>query len=115
MSDIAKIARFEALRSVGFGSISGTYVGLGTPIDYPGRIIKITNTTDADIFVSTDGTTDQDIVPAGGFVLYDLGGNRSNLSGSLDFHKFVRFYVREVSAAPTSGSVYLTLIYASDL
>lgn len=114
MSDLAKRARFLPLRSLAFGSISGAYAALGSALTNPGRLIKITNDTDANMLISTDGVTDHDIIPAGGFALYDIGTNRTNISGSLDFERAERFYVKEESAAATSGSVYLTVLYASE-
>ncbi len=113
MSDIAKRAKFEELRSIAFGSISGAYTAIGSALDNPARLIKITNTTDADMLISINGIDDHDIIPAFGFALYDLASNRTNLSGSLDFQIGEIFYVKEVSA-PTEGSVYLTVIYAAN-
>lgn len=112
MSDLAKRVKFETLRSIAFGSISGTYTAIGSALIHPARLIKITNLTDADMLISIDGINDHDVIPALGFALYDLGSNRTNLSGSLDFEIGERFYVKQVSA-PSSGSVYLTVLHAA--
>lgn len=112
MSDLAKRAKFETLRSIAFGSISGTYTAIGSALTNPARLIKITNLTDADMLISIDGINNHDVIPSLGFSLYDLASNRTNLSGSLDFQIGERFYVKQISA-PTEGSVYLTVLYAA--
>ena len=68
-------AKVDAIRSVAFGSITGSYVALGSPLAYPARIICFTNTTDQDVFLSTDGSTNQILVPAGSFKLFDITTN----------------------------------------
>ncbi len=110
LSISATRAYFEALRSLAFGSISGSYAALGTKLLNPARIIKIVNTTDADVLISVDGTADHDIVPAGGFFLYDLTTNHAGNLQGFYFPQGTQFYVKQVSA-PTSGSVYLTVVY----
>ena len=99
---------FEELRSLAFGAISGVYAGIGTAFSHPIRILKVTNTTDADITLSDDGITDKDIVPASSFVLYDFTSNNANASGFY-FAEGDRIYAK---GAPGSGSVYVTTIYA---
>lgn len=114
MSDISKIAQWDVLRSVNYTSISGTYVAIGTPISYPARLPTITNLTDANMIFSDDGINDKFIVPANSGRIIDIGANRTNLSGSLDAPRYTRFYVRQESAAPTTGNVYLDMMYAYD-
>ena len=58
-----------------YGSITGTYVAVGTPFAYQARIICFTNTTGEDVFFSTDTSTDCLIVPAGSFKLFDVTMN----------------------------------------
>lgn len=107
--------RFENLRSLGFASIIGTYTGVGTPFANPVRLLKITNLTNANLLVSFNGVDDKDIVAANGFTLYDFGTNQTASAGNLEMAVGDRVYVREESAAPTSGSVYVTVIYASQV
>lgn len=65
---------FEALRSV---SIAAGYSNLGTPLENPIRIFKITNNSTADVTVSYDGgTTDHEFVPANSFLLIDITSNK---------------------------------------
>lgn len=98
-------ARFDATRSLAFGAIGATYTTLGTPLVHLTRIIKLVNTTNADVQVSFDGVTDNDYIPAGGFSLYDLWSD--GLSTSPSTQVFVKYV-----SAPGSGSFILTCIYA---
>lgn len=103
-------AAFETLRSLAFGSISGSFAKIGGPLLNPARIVKLTNTTDKDMIISIDGTNNHDIIPAGGFVLYDITTNHSaNIQGFF-VPQGTQFWVKQVTA-PTSGSVYLTVVY----
>lgn len=105
--------RFEPLRSLAFGSISGTYAGIGAPFSHPVRLIHVTNLTDADLFISFNGTDDHAVVSNNGFFLYDYSSNKSDQCGFLEQASGERVYAREIDGSPTEGSVYVTVIYAS--
>lgn len=108
---LATRATYDTLRSLAHGSISGSYAALGTQLLFPARIIKITNNTDGDMLVSTDGSTDMDFLPANSFVLYDISTNRQIAGQQLNFPSGTQFFIKQ-SSAPTKNSVYLTVIYA---
>lgn len=105
----SNIARVDALRSLGFASISGTYAAVGTPFAHAMRIIRIINNTNGDMFFSFDGTTDNLFVPANSFVLYDIAAN-DDPTDQFRLSKGTQIYVKQ-STAPTSGSVYIEAIY----
>lgn len=113
MSDLSKIARWETLRSLGFASLSGSFTAIGTALEFPSRIIKITNNTDVDLIVSTDGTNDHIFIPTRTASLYDFASNRSNLSGSLDVPQAQRFFAKDNGSAASSGAIYVESVYAS--
>ncbi len=101
----------DTLRSVAFGSITASYAVLGTAFTHPIRIFCLTNTTDKDMLISTDGSNDKLIVAADSYKLYDLNANCDQ--GSQEEYKFVKntqFYVKYV-AAPSRGAVYLEAFY----
>lgn len=108
------VARADSLRSVAFGSITGSYIVLGAALAHAWRIFKITNNTDADMLISFDGSTDNLFVPAGSFTLYDLSTNAPPLSevDNLVLGLQTQFYVKRNGVAPTTGSIYLEGIYA---
>ncbi len=101
----------EALRSLAFGSISGTYAKLGTPLVNPSRILYFFNTTDVTVTFSFDGSTDHFIIPTeSGFVL-DVTSNKSIQGGICCVAQGTQVYVK---GSPGSGSVYLTSFYGVD-
>jgi len=103
-------ARVDILRSLGFTSISGTYAALGSPIGHGMRILHFINNTNADMLVSFDGTNPNLFLPAYFSILYDLQTNREE-NATFFVSLQTQVYVKENSAAPTSGSVYLQCIY----
>lgn len=110
----AKKVYFDTLRSIAFGSISGTYAAVGTPLTVEPRIICFTNKTQGDMILSTDNTnaTGQIFVPAGTFKLYDLTANLiPGKDDSFVIAKGTQFYVKQVTA-PVSGAVYIEDVYA---
>lgn len=110
----AQLARYEVLRSVAFGSIpTGSWVAVGTPYANPARLLKVTNTTNANIFISDDGVNQKDIIPAGTSQWIDYSSDKSNQAGVLEQPTNTQFYVQYSGTAPTSGNIYVTLIYAS--
>ncbi len=102
----------DTLRSIAFGSITGSYTPVGTPFSYQARLICFTNTTDKDLFFSMNGTTDQIIVPAGSFKLLDLTTNHRPVNMD-DFVLPIgtQWSVR-YGSAPTTGNVYIEVVYA---
>jgi hypothetical protein len=105
-------AKADTLRTLGFASIAATYTAVGPPFSYQARIICFTNTTDEDVIFSMDGSTDEIIVPAGSFKLLDITTNHRPVNmDDFCFAIGTQWYVRYTSA-PTSGSVYIEVIYA---
>ncbi len=98
-----KFAEFAPINSVAFGAITGSYVALGAPFPSQNRILKIVNTCDTNMLFSFDGTTDQDVVAAGGFFLYDFVLNE------LVLERFTQVFIKFVNA-PSSGVVYVVAI-----
>lgn len=107
--------RYEDLRSLSFTSISGIYAAVGTPFNNPVRIIKVSNFTDANLIISFNGIDDKDVVASNGFCLYDYGSNKADQAGTMEQAAGDRLYVRQESGAPTVGTVYVTVAYASQV
>jgi hypothetical protein len=98
----------ETLRTIAFGSISGTYMGVGTAFLNPIRLIHITNTTDVLLTFSFDGINDHQVVPASSFVLLDITANATINGQGFFIAQGTRIYVK---GSPTLGSVYLSAYY----
>lgn len=101
----------ETLRTLAFGSVSGTYAGIGTAINNPARILYIVNSTDVLLTFSFDGINDHFVVFGNGFLLLDVTSNRSDTGGAFAISQGQRIYVK---GAPTLGAVYLSVFYGSN-
>lgn len=106
----SSVVRFDAMRSVAFGSITGSFVAVGSSFGHPMRLLKFVNTTNADIIVSFDGTTNNDIIPAGGFSLYDATTNREENVTTFVLANGTQVFAKYVSA-PSSGTFYIVCVY----
>lgn len=109
---MAQQATFDTLRSLAAASISAAYAKIGTAATKPIHILKITNTTDADMLISVDGVNAGDILPKSSFCLYDVSANRDgyNPADVMVFRAGTQIWVKQVSA-PSTGLVYVTMIY----
>ena len=109
------IVRFENLRRLGFAALGAGYVAVGTPFANPLRLIKVTNTTDANLIISFDGVADKDVVAANSAYVYDYAANKSSQGGYLEQPVGDCVYVKLEAAAATLGNVYVTTIYAAQV
>ena len=101
----------ETLRTLAFGSISGTYMGIGSPLLNPARILYLVNVTDVLLIFSFDGVNDHFVVPSQSFLVLDVTSNMTLTGGSFAIAQGQRLYVK---GAPGSGSVYFTVFYGSN-
>lgn len=105
------IAKFDELRSLAFGDISGSYTAVGSPLSVYGRIITITNNTEGDMLFTTDENRDEIFVAAGSFKLYDIQANINlNDDDRYVIPKNTQFYVKQITA-PNSGAVYIEIVH----
>lgn len=102
----------EPIRSLAAASIGAAYMGIGTGLNNPSRIVYIQNLTDAQLMYSLDGINDHFTLPDGGFLLLDITTNRSLPQGCF-ISQGQRFYVKEVGT-PTTGSVYVSTFYGAN-
>jgi len=111
---MAQIATIDVLRILLNGSIGAAYVKIGGPALKPIHVLCITNTTDADMLISDDGVTNKLIIPHSSFKLIDVSANRDgyNPANPLMFIEGTQYWVKQVSA-PSTGSVYVEMIYGS--
>ncbi len=106
-------AAVEPVRTLAFGSISGTYMGIGTPLTNACRILFLQNLTDATLMFSFNGVDDNFPLPSEGFLLLDLTANKAQ-NGGFFVSAEQRVYVKDLGV-PTTGSVYLTAFYGIDI
>jgi hypothetical protein len=105
-----QVVSFDTLRSLAFGSISGSYAAVGSQFANPVRLICFTNNTDGDMFFSVDGVNNNLFVAAGSFKLFDLTTNRTNQAQYWMLPIGTQFYVKQ-STAPSKGAVYIECLW----
>jgi hypothetical protein len=105
---------FEQLRVLAFGGITNVYAPVGGPFLNPVRMLIIHNTTNVGIIVSYDGVTPASYIPATSSRVLDYGSNMADKAGLLEQPAYQSVYVITETINPTSGNVYVEVIYASD-
>ena len=109
-------ADLEPLRSLAFGSISGTFAAVGTAFSFPSRLICFSNGTEGDMLFSRDPliAAGEVFVAAGSFKLFDMAANhRPTNQDDFVFEKGTLWYVKQIEA-PVSGSVYIETAHARE-
>lgn len=106
--------RAQALRSLAFGGISGTYAVIGLPLTNQIRILHLSNLTDQSIIFSFTGNTDHIILPSGGFILLDLTSNKVN-DGGFFVSENTQMYAKDNGVAATSGAVHVSAFFAREI
>lgn len=109
---ISNLVRFDGLRKTAYGSITTSYVALGTPFTHAMRVLHFVNNTDALIYVSFDGTNDNAVIVPNGFALYDLTSDQ-DWSEKFRYQNGTQIYIKYVGSAPTAASdgFYLVAVY----
>ena len=100
----------EPVRSLAFGSISGAYMGIGTPLTNPSRQLLLQNFTDQILMFSLNGINDHFPIYILASIILDVTANKSQ-SGGWWVAEGTRIYVRDLGSAPSVGNVYVSSFY----
>ncbi|MBK7380688.1 MAG: hypothetical protein IPJ03_17155 [Ignavibacteriales bacterium] len=100
-------------REIAYGDIDVAYMGVGSSLQHPARIIYIYNGTNTILQFSYDGLDDHFVLPTQGLKTLDIASNRSTEMG-IFLPAGERLYVKQAAGAPTSGSVYFTVYYSEE-
>ena len=101
----------DTVRTLAFGAIGAAYAAVGAAATEPTRMVYIFNNTDQPVWFSDDGVNNKIFLPAGGFMLLDLTANKVRDDGYFMPDNGV-WYATRGGAAPTTGSIYITLFHA---
>lgn len=105
-------AFFGTLREAAFGSVGAGYTALGGAFTDYARIVSIFNSTDQDIYVSFNGSTNHMRVASGSGQVLDLCSNEVRDDGFfLPIGTVI--YQKRVSGAPSTGAVWAQVVYAT--
>lgn len=102
-------AVFDRIRSLGFGSISGTYASVGGVTTRLVRVFKISNNTQGDMFFTTNDSQDEMFVAAGSFTLYDVQSNANGKDDKYVLPIGTQFSVKQITA-PVEKAVYIEIL-----
>jgi|HubBroStandDraft_4_1064222.scaffolds.fasta_scaffold71312_3 hypothetical protein len=107
---MSQVCKIDTIRTLAFGSISGSYTAVGGTTTNATRLFCITNNTDGDMFFSDDGINNKLFLPASSFKLFDICSNRDDVNGVYLLPSSMQWYVKQ-STSPTKGAVYIELLY----
>ena len=110
----SNIVRFDAVRSVAFGSITASYTPLGAAFAHAMRLLHFINDTNGTFMISFDGVTDNFPVLAEGFNLYDLTSDEDEnemYRYEVGSQLYIKYIVAPTSVAGTSNTFYAVAVY----
>jgi hypothetical protein len=103
---------FDTLREIAGTSINTSYQLVGPVFTVNPRIISFHNSTDVDLYISTNTADNMLRIASNSFKLYDVEANKST-SGDNLFPKGVGIWVKETSdGTPTMGNFWVEAIYS---
>lgn len=119
-------AQFDLIRRITAASIiaiPGNYVAAATPFSNSVRLLFVQNLTDSQIMFSINPNTpvinvnDNFSLAANGFLLLDVSSNRAATANELSLAANNYIWARDMTpegiAAPTTGSVWISAMYAA--
>lgn len=106
---MSNVVKFDSVRSVAFGSITASYVALGTAFSHEMRILHFINNTNGDVMLSFDGVNDNIPVIANTFSLYDFTSDQ-DANEKLRIQSGSQIYIKYIGA-PSTGTFYLAAVY----
>ena len=107
-------AKFDNLREIAGTSINSSYQLVGTIFIVNPRIIAFHNSTDVDLYVSTDGINNKLRMASNSFKIHDVQANKSD-SGDNLIPKAIGIWVKETSeGTPTEGDFWVEAIYSDN-
>lgn len=112
MASNAIRARFEEIRIIAAGSITGSYTVIGSVLIEPARQIIVWNLTDALLMFSTNNQIDHFVLPPNSGFISDITSNKTETTG-LFLPTGEGVFVKQLGV-PTTGSVYFTAMYGAN-
>jgi hypothetical protein len=102
--------RSEAVREAAFGTIGAAYTAVGSATTHRGRIVSFYNSTDVDVYITTDLSKNEKRLASGTGQIFDYTANKVRDDGAF-LPEGTIFYVKRVSGAPSSGAVWVQYEY----
>lgn len=105
MSNTGQNIKDEAIRETAFGSVTSSYVALGSALLHDAFRITLVNDTDTNVYVSLDGSTDNKKIPTKSDRIYD------DKTNDMYRKKDTQFYIKDDGSAATEDAVWLEVEY----
>lgn len=102
-------AVFDTYRTIANGAISASFAAIGTPFTHLIRVFCITNNTDGDMIISTDGINNKIFMAKNSYKIYDISSNQE-FNSPFYLPANTQFYVKQ-STSPSTGDIYVEAIY----
>ena len=106
--------RYAPMLSIAAGSITGSYATLGT-VTESGRIVAFINDTDAGVLLSFNASSDNIYLAAGSSQIWDFQGNATDGQNNFALSINTVISIKYPSGAPSTGSVYVEIVYAKPI
>lgn len=104
--------RLETAKLADHSVIGGTFVALGSPLEFPSLGWIISSSLDVSVWVSTDGVENKILVLTG--ASYVLPFSALSEDARFSFPKGIQLYVKEgPDGSPSSGDIAITPIYGA--
>jgi len=103
---------FDTLREAAFGTIGAAYVILGTVFSRDVAYLDVYNGTNQDIRLSDDGTRDVKYLSSGTSWVWDISTDGHGDKKMLFKRGSALYQKRGGAVSPTSGSLFLTVVFA---
>lgn len=98
---MAEFYRFE-LKEFNAASLNGTFQNLGSALSNAARYVHIWNTSDVDVYITANGTTNDFRVPSNGDLPIPSYTQHNTLNeASFVFKKGTQLQIKQVTAAGT--------------
>lgn len=106
---------YDTLRELAFGSIAAGFTAVGSSMTHEARMLFFINSTDKDLYLSVDNSTNFMRIAAGSTQVHEYCTNRVSEDG---FFVAIgtQYYVKQTEAgAPSKGSMAILTVYASPI
>lgn len=108
MTQESTTIRPDILRSIDSAVFSGAFLPVGTPLQFPVRLIKFVNLSNVNVLISWDGVNNHEILPLGTAFTIDGSANRESSSNVWEIQSGTQFYVQ---GSPGTGFIYISCYY----
>ena len=103
------ILRADPVRTLAAGSITASYVAVGTQFQFIARQMLVQNLTDATLMFSFDGVNDHFPLLSDSYIILDVTTNKVTNDGYF-IDQTTIMSVKRIGT-PTTGSVYISVFY----